>query len=138
MGEAEVAGRRVQEVDHRAVGLEEPRDLGDGRDQLVVDLALAAVGVVAPVAVGRGAPPGSGATASGSGIGGRGGSSRAPGLVGHDPRIRRARDARAWPFADGVYVIRPMPDASPVDGRAGRASATTSCPPPTVREGPPP
>ena len=123
------------EVDHRPVRLEEPRDLGDGRDQLVVDLAVPAVGIVAPMAVGRGAPP-----------------ARA--------RRRPARDrgagrlvARAWsgwprpedtprPRRTGMAVrrwrLRHPADARPdAGGRpGGRASATTSCPPPTVREWP--
>ena len=46
MGEAEVPGRRVEEVDHRPVGFEQPGGLGDRRLELVVDLAVPAVRIV--------------------------------------------------------------------------------------------
>ena len=45
VGEAQVAGRRVDEVDHRAVGIEQAGGLVDGGLEQLVDLADAAVGV---------------------------------------------------------------------------------------------
>ena len=48
VGETQRAGSRVHEVDHRPVGLEEGRGLGDRRHQQVMDLAAAAVRVLRP------------------------------------------------------------------------------------------
>ena len=45
VGEAQVTGRRVDEVDHRAVGIEQPGGLVDGGLEQLVDLAAAAVRV---------------------------------------------------------------------------------------------
>ena len=70
MGEPEMAGGRIDEVDHRAVGLEQARGLVDGRDEQLVDVARTAVGVVAGVAGGGSCP-------------GR-------------PRVERARPVSAW------------------------------------------
>ena len=98
VGEAQVPGRRVHEVDHRAVRVEEAGRLGDRRDQQVVDVAAAAVGVVPGDPLGarrcralRGGP----ATVAVGALGGRlAGRSRARGLCGHGPRIRCDRRRR--------------------------------------------
>ena len=85
--EAEVPGRRVDQVDHRPVRLEQTGGLGDGRDQLLVDRASAAVRVMGAVPVGlRGR---SGVARAGGISGGRGRSLGSFALAGHAPRIRR-------------------------------------------------
>ena len=121
VGEAKVAGRRVDQVDHRAIGVEQAGRLVDGGDQELVDVAGAAVRVDGGPArlVGRGSagPP-------------RGGRA-APGWAwspGED--TTRPREA-ASPFADGGYVIRPMRPSS-LDGPARDVRpppVAVACPP---------
>ena len=120
------------QVDHRAVGLEQAGGLGDGGDQLVVDLAVAAVRVVAAVAVGRARASPSGRSRVRGRVGGRGGL-RARAWSGWP----RAEDTpsprtRAWPFAGVAYVIRPMPDPSRVDERRAERRPRRHVRPPTV------
>ena len=100
--EPKVPGLRIEDVDHRPVGLEQARRLGDGGDQLVVGLAVPAVGI----APGGGLRPCGGPAVrrgdrlrrSGSRdrLLGRGGARRASARCscGHGPRIRRLREYR--------------------------------------------
>ena len=114
VGEAEVTGGRVDEVDHRAVGLEQARGLGDGGDRAARGSRRAAVGIPA----GRRASPGaawSTADAVGEGLAARATGARAscarPAWCrgrhdGEDtPSAHERRHRRS---ADGGYVIRPM------------------------------
>ena len=112
MGEPEMAGRRVHEVDHRAVGVEQPGCLGDRGDQQVVDLAATAIGVPA------GAP--TIAWLSGRGRGGRRG--------GTGGRRWRAAGAASWsgssrsedtaPSACGGIAVRRCRLRHPADAGA--------------------
>ena len=104
VGEAKVPGRRIDEVDDRAVGIEKARRLVDGGDQELVDVACTAVRVA------TGAAPGATRRRGGRGLarmvvlvvglrgGGRVGgwspSARGPCRRRHGPSIRRDRERR--------------------------------------------
>ena len=132
VGEAQVAGRRVHEVDHRAVGLEQPRR---SRRR--------------PRSAGRGSRP-----AHHPDRGSDGRWTRAPRARG---RRRPGQDRGAGRLVARAWSVWPRPEDTPrprrtgmavrrwrlrhpadagatrMVGRAGRASATTSCPRPPSR-----
>ena len=135
MGESEVPGLRVEEVDHRAVRLEQARRLLDRGDQLVMDLAVAAVGIrrvrrAAASASPRRRRAGRLAVAAARAVEATVGRSAAVrrrarrGLGGHGPRIRRAPRIDGHGRSPGR--LRHPADGTGTDvgrGRRRRASA---------------
>ena len=130
VGEAEVAGGRVEEVDHRAVGVEEAGGLVDGRDQQLVDLADAAVRI-APAGCRRARSRGGGFVPwrSRSGRRVRRGARRARAAIGSGvatpARIRRVRASGGIAVRRGGYVIRPRRRSSTVDDAATRRATAS-------------
>ena len=116
VGEAQMTRRRIDDVDHRAIGIQQARGLVDGGLEQLVDLADAAVRIGSgrlgcPVrAVGRGHLLGRGSRGSG-----RATLARCPGGCRHGPRIPGHRER--W--------HRRSPMAATSSGRGGHRRATS-------------
>ena len=140
VGEAQVPGRRVHEVDHRPVGLEEPGGLGDApRSAGRGSRRAPPSGSWRPMAVGRGRRGlGGDGVRRGAAAVGRG-SSRAPGLIVATTRgyaALREHGHRRSPMASTSSGR--CPARREWSRRRAERRPRTSCPPPTVRGRPPP